>query len=261
VTDSSDAASRRNVLGSVDKALRILELLASAQDGAAIGLKAIANTLEMNKTSVHHSLATMRARSWVEQAPDGGYRLGPATHVFAQWWRSEDRLVAQLHPTLERISSQTNELVHLGRLTEQNVAYVDKVEPERPIRVWSQVGFVSPALTTAMGRAVLGARNTRPDALAAWVQATPNAHPALATRVKQEIERVHRDGYAMEIEENEAGIACVGIPLEVAGRVEYAVSVTVPVERFTDEAAHRFAAIVAAQIDAAALPGLRVARP
>src|SRR5690625_6100339 len=56
-------------------------------------------------------------------------------------------------PALAAISLRTRELVHLGRLEGTEVVYLDKVEPERTLRVWSRVGSRAPAARTSLGRA------------------------------------------------------------------------------------------------------------
>ncbi len=68
---------------------------------------------------------------------------------------SEENLPVLPHPALIELCAAVGELVHLGVLSGSHVLYLDKVEPERPVRVWSAIGRHSPAATTAIGRAML----------------------------------------------------------------------------------------------------------
>src|SRR5690606_3681592 len=93
----------------------------------------------------------------------GTYRLGPAVLALGTAYLAEDNLPALLRPALETLRDEVDELVHLGVLAGTEVVYLDKVEPRRPLRVWSAVGRRVPAATTALGRALLAAAPS-PDA-------------------------------------------------------------------------------------------------
>jgi DNA-binding IclR family transcriptional regulator len=47
------------------------------------------------------------------------------------------------------------ETCHLGVLLGEQIVYIDKVEPSRAVRIWSEIGWRNPAVSTALGRAIL----------------------------------------------------------------------------------------------------------
>src|SRR5690606_11699846 len=142
----------------VDRALLVLEALADAGP-AGLGLAELAARLDVHKTTVHRALAALRFRDFVAQDPTTGlYVLGGAAAGLGESFFGEENLPALLHPALVALCAQTAELVHLGVLSGAQVVYVDKVEPERAVRVWSAVGRRMPAVTTALGRALLASR-------------------------------------------------------------------------------------------------------
>ena len=63
-----------------------------------------------------------------------------------------------------------------------------------------------PAATTSLGRAILAYRGVPNDQLDAFVG--PGDDPALLRRA---VADARRRGYATELEENEPGIACLGV--------------------------------------------------
>lgn len=214
----------------VDRALVVLEALAPAGPRGR-ALADLAAELGLNKTTVHRTLAALRHRGFVTQDPaTGAYVLGPAAVRLGEDWFAEENLPALLHPALVALAGATDELVHLGVLSGTGVVYLDKVEPERPVRVWSAVGRRSVAVRTALGRAVLAHRATDRAMLAGYLDDGVAEAPVWA-----EIERARERGYAREQEENEPGIACVAVPLLRSGTAVAAVSITAPVERMTDE--------------------------
>lgn len=242
---SPEHAGRTSTIASVDKAIKAIERLASP-GAMGMTLADLALDLGLNKSSLHHTLATLRARGWVEQDDEGRYRLGPASVRIAAWWGDEAQVVRLLRPALERVCAASHETVHLGRLSGRSIIYLDKIEPDRAVRVVSSVGRRVPAATTSLGRAVLGALPADELAATDWVAAADSPRDDLAKRLAQEVERVHLSGYAVEIEENEPGIACVGVPLLVAGRPTTAISVTMPVERCSAERLRELAAMIRA---------------
>lgn len=233
-------------LGSVDKALLTLDALARAGAGGA-SLARLAAEVGANRSTLHRTLAALRHRGYAEQDDAGAYRLGPAVLALSTAYLAEDNLPALLQPALETLRDEVDELVHLGVLAGTEVVYLDKVEPQRPLRVWSAVGRRIPAATTALGRALLAASPADDADLARFVAAAGAASPDPGTtagttrgttteRLRTALDDARAHGYAAETEENEPGIACVAVALLRAGRPVAAVSITAPVERMTGRA-------------------------
>ncbi|WP_164545178.1 IclR family transcriptional regulator [Antribacter gilvus] len=216
-------------LGSVDKALLTLDVLARA-GASGTALATLAAEVGANKTTLHRTLAALRHRGYAEQTPGGRYRLGTAALALgALFWR-EENLPDLLRPALTAICAEVDELAHLGALAGREVVYLDKVEPQRAVRVWSAVGRRRPAATTALGRAWLAAL----DAAAPLDRATLKAYAGsdtTAARLREALDSAHRLGYASEDEENEPGIACLAVAVVRGSHPVAAVSITAPAER------------------------------
>lgn len=217
----------------VDRALLVLQALAPAGP-RGIGLAELAGTLGLNKATLHRVLAALRYRGFVAQDPTtGAYLLGASATRLADDFLGEENLPVLLHPALVALCAAADELVHLGVLSGSHVVYLDKVEPERSVRVWSAIGRRSPAVTTALGRALLAYRGTDRTMLAGYVRAAQAERPVDGERVWSVLERARATGYATEEQENEVGISCVAVPLLRSGSAIAAVSVTAPAERMT----------------------------
>lgn len=225
-------------LGSVDKALLALDVLAGfGATGAP--LAALAQAVGVSKPTLHRTLAALRHRGYAEQTAEGAYRLGPAALALGSSYLAEENLPALLHPALTALSEETDELVHLGVLAGREVVYLDKVEPQRAVRVWSAVGRRRAAATTALGRALLSVQDLDETALARFAGTDTST-----TQLRAALAGARESGTAGETEENEPGIACIAVPVLRAGRAVAAVSITAPVERLTGAArAERVAAL------------------
>jgi DNA-binding IclR family transcriptional regulator len=235
-------------VGSVDRALRALDAVAAAGPaGATLG--DLSAALGVHKTTVHRSLAALRHRDYVAQDPESGrYALGPAAVRLADRFFAEDDLPARLHGALTALCAATGELVHLGVLSGAQVVYLDKVEPERAVRVWSAIGRRNWAATTALGRAMLAFRGTDGTALAGYVAAVEPAGRVDEAALAGELAAARERGYAVEQQENEAGIACLAVPLLRGTRPVAALSITAPADRMTPERMARVHAQVRAVV-------------
>lgn len=145
------------------------------------------------------------------------------------------------------------------------VLYLDKVEPERTLRVWSRVGSRAPAARTAMGRAMLAADGARGDALTAYAQATEGGADEAGSVISLQhltevVDEAARRGWSTEIEENEPGIACVGVALTRTGGRSVAVSVTGPLERMGAARRKEVGALLREELSRLAPAGFELAR-
>jgi IclR family transcriptional regulator, acetate operon repressor len=219
----------------VDRALLVLQELARA-GARGLTLAERASSLDLNKTTVHRALGALRFRGFVTQdLVTGAYVLGPGSTQLADDFYSDENLPALLHPALVALCATADELVHLGVLSGSEVVYLDKVEPERPLRVWSAIGRRSPAVTTALGRALLAYRGVDGPVLAGYVRAAGDRARLDTPAMASLLAGVRDHGFATEDQENEPGISCVAVPLLRSGSAIAAVSVTAPAERMTPD--------------------------
>ena len=152
----------------IDRALSLLTALSQAGPKGA-PLTELAVATGVNKSTAYRALSTMRAHGFVTQsASTGDYRLGAAAMALGEQFLTPQSLVQSLHPALVALSREADELVHLGILNGDRVIYVDKVESDKAIRVWSQVGRNASAATTSLGRAILAYRPIPDDHLDAY---------------------------------------------------------------------------------------------
>lgn len=253
-------------VGSVDKALVLLGLLAEAgPEGAPLG--ELARASGFTKASVHRLLQALAHRGYAEaDAVTHDYRMGTGPAQLVDRFYDEENLPALLRPALAAVSQRAHELVHLGILSGASVVYLDKVEPQRTLRVWSRIGHSAPAARTALGRALLAAEPIGPADLDIYLDASrellpvsprgaarpeaasptpaaPDPRPGMdslrprlsAARLTQVLADARRRGWSEEDQENEAGISCVGVALVRPHGRALAVSVTGPSERMTAE--------------------------
>jgi IclR family transcriptional regulator, KDG regulon repressor len=213
----------------LERALDIIELLALQPDG--LGVTEIAQRLELNKSTAHRLLSALLERSYVERnGARGAYRLGLKVIEVGSIRLNHLELKTEAQPYLRKLSESTGMSVHLGILSGGDVVYIEKIEPRQSIRMYSQIGKRVPVHCTALGKALVS-ELPRPEleriaeamAFKRFTAKTAVGLEDLAAAAGECRER----GYAIDDEEHEAGIRCVGAPIrDYTGRVIAAVSVT-----------------------------------
>jgi DNA-binding IclR family transcriptional regulator len=251
-------------IGSVDKALRALQKL--GESGAeGLALTRLAHELSLNKTSLHRTLSALRHRGFVEQDPSGHYRLGAAILALTDSCLREENLRRLFHDGLSNLCARINETCHLGVLIGEQIMYIDKAEPQRAIRIWSEIGWRNPALCTALGRAIVCQKFVDFDSLCAHFP-TPLKRRTAQTRVSMrslwlELLEARKRGYAIEEQENEPGVTCVALALLRGIDVIAAISITTPSNRMDERRALSVTRIVHECIEPYLPPGLSLQRP
>lgn len=259
VPESAPEPSSTSPVGSVDKALVLLDVLGQAGPEGLM-LREITAASGLNKGSIHRLLRALAHRGYAEQDPaDQRYRLGPTPLALVHSFRGAENLPALFAPALAAVSLRSRELVHLGRLEGAEVVYLDKVEPERTLRVWSRVGSRAPAARTALGRALLAADGVTGAGLAPYAEAVGPSIPL--PRLQEIIEQTRRRGWSLEIEENETGIACVGAALTRPEGHSVAVSITGPLERMGQRRRTELAQLLREELAGLSPAGFEVSGP
>ncbi len=244
----------------IDRALLLLTALAGAgPDGAS--LATLAEEAGLSKPTAYRALSTMRLRGYADQSEDTGYyRLGVAALELAHQLDTPRDLAVALHPALVALSRRAEELVHLGVMSGGHVVYIDKVEPERAIRVWSAVGQLVPVASSSLGRTLLAARGVSLSHLAGYLD-IPERRDVTLDRLTDAVASARRLGYAVERGENEPGVACVGAALMRDSRAVAAISITALENRMTPERQIELVAMLRAVVPPLLPPGITLQQP
>jgi DNA-binding IclR family transcriptional regulator len=207
----------------VAKALDVLESFRSAED---LTLDEISRRVDLNKSRVFRLLQTLAERGYVGRCDDGRrYRLGAKLMERASGMGRDIKQVAR--PVLRRLHERFNETVNLGILADGDVLYIDILESRRPFRMAASIGVRIPAHRTAMGKSIL-AQFSSAEPLPGTGPLSRAEKGALA----RDLQKVRALGYAIDDEENEPGVTCIGCAvLDEAGRPVAAIGVSGPSHR------------------------------
>lgn len=222
---------------------RTLERGLSLLDHVAAGahrLEEITQASGLSRSATHRMLTSLVAGRYLSQQPDHSYDLGIKLLELGTKAEARISLPDAVQTILAEISKATQDTTHLGILSEDDVLYLAKARGHRGIEMTSRPGIRKRAQNTAMGKVLL-AQFSNEEAVKAFDAgsvATPRSIQDVAA-FQAVLEQTRLDGYALEDQESELGIACVAIAVpDLLGNVAAAVSVSAPSVYMTPERVH-----------------------
>jgi DNA-binding IclR family transcriptional regulator len=233
-------------VGVISKVLRILEALQGSSAG--LGLKAICDRTGIHKSTAHRFLKHLERERYLIRTEAGAYLIGPRLSQLSARGNQEATLQAVARPILWELWKATQETVNLAVLDQGTVLYVDVIESPHEFRLSSRVGTRRSVHVTALGKALAAflPGETRENILnsIAFQPATPRTIGNLV-QFRQELEKIRRQGYAVDDEEAVQGARCVSAPiLDSDGKPIAAVSVSGPVTRVSPNQVNALAGAV-----------------
>ena len=216
---------------SVDRALTILGILARLGEA---GVTEIAAELGVHKSTAFRLVATLEQHGMVEQNEDRGkYRLGVGVLRLAGATTARLDVVQEARPICRQLAAATGETVNIAVLSESSALYLDQVAGSSALQSHNWVGQHIPLHATSNGKVLLS--GLEGDRLGEVLRRLPSYTDATITRkskLRQELERVRADGYAVAVDELEVGLSAVAAPIRNAhGDVIASMSVSGPTFR------------------------------
>lgn len=258
---SIPSAEKPTGIQSVQRALRILDVIAVT--GGEASLTEIARLTSLKISTCHHLLATLIQSGYAAKRRGARtYVLGSRILGLSTLCLKQVNLPQQAQRVIETLNARTKEAVQLAVLQGDELVTVMRKETLHAVRVdGGALGKSAAAHATATGKAILAwlpeaelKRLIEAKGLTAF---TPDTITDIAALI-EELRLVRRLGYAMDREEFQAGVCCVGAAIRTAsGAVIGSLSVSCPSFRAQGEALEdiRQQVIAAAQQLSADLAG------
>jgi DNA-binding IclR family transcriptional regulator len=222
-------------LHGLERAVSVLEVLSESQ--APLSLAEICRRMNLHKSTTHRSLMVLERSALIERTSENRFRLGLKLYELGNRAVEQIDLRARVYPFFRRLAMDVRETVHLGVLQKTSVVYLDKVEPNRRICMSSKIGSSNPVYCTSLGKAMLAFQPEETIAkIVSSIRFTRYTPKTLCSREKlfEHLDTVRRRGYAIDDEEIELGVRCIGAPIFNEDRWAIAaVSISGPTSRIT----------------------------
>lgn len=226
------------IIQAVDHALDLLEQFHDEVD--ELGVTELSKRLKLHKNNVFRLLATLESRGYIEQnRVTENYRLGLKTLELGQTFIKQMGLLRQSRPVLEALVSECNETTYVAILKDFHIVYLDVVETDLTVRVVPRVGSRLPAYCTAAGKVQLAYMTDEELDNYLPTKELKRFTPNTVTdrdQFKLHLKQIAEQGYAIDNEELDIGVCCVGAPIrDYTRRIIGAVSISGPSMRFSPE--------------------------
>jgi DNA-binding IclR family transcriptional regulator len=236
---------------SVERAFDLLDLVAAAGP-EGLTLAQLATGVATAKSTVHRYVATLLELGVLKRDGVGRIQLGLKLVELAGSLLDGDNVRTAAEPLLHELVARTGETVHLGVPADGQVVYIAKVESPQSVRLVSRIGARIPFYCSAMGKALL-ARLDGPalDAELQRPREVRTLHTIIGRQaLERELEKVRAGGVAIDDQENELGVRCIGAAIvDGHGRGIAAISVSAPEARMPLERCAELAPAVRAAAD------------
>ena len=228
-----------NLVQTIKRASSILDILGQSSQG--ISIRELSTKIKLPKGTIHRLLSSLSYFGYVHQDPKTrNYFLGLKLVELGQLLLSQLDLRKEAESFLRDLAERTKETVHLVFLDRNEIVYIDKLETDQNpsgLRMASRVGLRNPAHSCAVGKVLLA--DLPEEALNNFIREkglpkrTENTITN-STHLKEHLNLVRTQGYAIDDEENEKGIRCVAAPIRnEVRRAVAAVSISGPAFRIT----------------------------
>lgn len=219
---------------------RGLDVVSAVAEGCRT-VRDISDKTGMTFSTTHRLASALVQIRYLHFEPRKGYRLGSRLVELGFIAYRESPVTVTARPFLEELAEKTLDTVHLAALDgDDGIIYLDKVGGKRPIEVNTRIGGRKPVCCTSVGKALI-----LDQGRAAWKKRyEQEALKGVAGRLSEDewlaaMARYAANGYTYDMDENIAGIRCVGAPVrDASGEIVASISVT-STDASTDEARMR----------------------
>jgi DNA-binding IclR family transcriptional regulator len=223
----------------VDRAFDILESLADHADG--LTHSQISTRQHIPKSTASYLLRSLERRGYLlRESETGKYRLGLRVLELERAVLSGLTIRELALPILNWLVETGGLTAHLAILDHGQAVYVEKVDAPGFIKMDTWIGRHMDVHATSVGKALV-AYLPKEEVEAILRQhgmrkRTPKTI-TVPSKYLAELEKVKKQGYAIDDEENNLGVRCVGVPIfNSLGEVQASVAVSGTTEQTGEDA-------------------------
>lgn len=196
------------------KVMALVEALLETDDN--IGIRGLVQKTNISKSTIQRILDSLEKNGWVTQdAKTSNYRIGFKLLSMTNSWRLRLELTRHSHDEMVKLCEESRQTILLLVLDGYRGICLDKVEPERTIKLVAEMGKVFPLHAAACGKILLAF--AQPSLQNHIMESTLESYTPLTItepdKLRLEIEKIHTEKKAISVEEMTFGAAEIAVPL------------------------------------------------
>lgn len=221
----------------IDRAALLLDAI--SRYSMPVKLKALSADTNLAPSTAFRILHSLIDNHFVDRDSVGRYQLTGRLIRSSNYQFNDIDFRKVAKPYMEKLRDKFGETINLTAREGDVVIYVEKVNPNRMMHVQQIIGSRAPLHVTGVGKMMLGMEGkegiegyAKRTNLPAYTRKTFSKIDSLSL----ECTRCVDQGYALDNEEAEIGVGCIGVLLyDRYGEVVAGLSVSAPIERRKDE--------------------------
>ncbi|WP_306323011.1 MULTISPECIES: IclR family transcriptional regulator [unclassified Streptomyces] len=186
--------------------------------------------LGVHRSTALRILESLREGGLARRLPDGRYAVGHRLAGLAGLALEQFGLKDVAGEHLRLLGERCGHTVHLAALEDEQIVYVDKVDPVDGVRLYAQIGRPVTLHTAGVAKAILAyVSRERADVLISGCDFAPHTATTITSRAayRTALAETLARGWAVDDGEYEDYVNCVAVPVrDGGGEVVAAVSVT-----------------------------------
>jgi DNA-binding IclR family transcriptional regulator len=218
------------------KAFAMLRCFQSSDEWVTGG--ELSRRANLPQASGYRLIQTLEKIGAVIRGPRGRYRPGMLLVSLSHNVAIGDLLRNSSQSLVVALAKRFDLTIHLGMLEEGMVSYVSKVATPNAFPINTRVGAQLEAYCSALGKVLLsGLSRERLDSVILDGDLVPLTHNTIIAPhlLRTELEKVHRQKYAVDNGEADADIVCIAVPIcDTEGRMIAAMSASDHASRMDD---------------------------
>jgi IclR family acetate operon transcriptional repressor len=237
-SSEADHDARDGGVQSVDRALSILETLSEDDEGYRLSDLAVRTGL--SASTVHRLLATLESRRFVQfDRAESKWHVGVRSFTVGASFARRRNFSAQAIPYLRKLRDLTRETANLAVVDDEFIILLTRMESREIMRSLTQVGGRVPMVTSGVGKAVLATYSDEDVGAVIRHHGMPRLTEKSIVRPSdlfKELEKIRKQGYALDDEEACMGLRCVAaVVYNACAEPLAAISVSGMTSRLTDQ--------------------------
>lgn len=227
----------KKLIQSVLRAIEILDTVSENKEG--ISLKEIAGKLNLGSSTVFYLINTLVEKDFIKHLKNNKYKLGSKNLQLGNCFLENLSIHKIAMPLIENLMEKINENIHLFIIEDNNFIEIAKIQCSHSVRPTKVSNFRFNSHATAIGKSMLASFNKEEleDFITKYCN-LPKLTDNTITNIEQlneEINRVRKNGYALDIEESEIGLNCIAVPIHNHNKkIIGSLGVSIPTQRFSE---------------------------
>lgn len=228
---------------SVDRSLDLLLLLYN--NGEGMGVSEIGRELDLHKSTVHRTLATLENKGFVYQNKENGkYWLGLKIYAMGLLVGEKLSINDIIKPYAKQLFEEFHEVVNVSILDKdvkkgyKSVIILKESANNKVLSVNPNVGSSSDVHSSSVGKCLLAFSDDVDIEKFSDIplkKYTENTIDSLET-LKEDLKNIRQQGYSVDNEEQEIGLFCIGAPiLDKNGNAIASISISGPTARIKNK--------------------------